>query len=133
MTFVAEDMHDECGKVVTIVTYLWYESLASPYAELKSQTYTIIGRLPYSGTDLRTPTGICAVVEVDNGGTADIRVYDPINGTVAEKTVISNTDWACVDLGSLANLGTGTGYWEVQLRTSAANKNVRISTMAVHY
>jgi len=57
-----------------------------------------------------------------------------LNGaTIVEKTGLSNTSWALVDVGTLSNLSAGAAIWELQLKTSAANKNVRVSSMDIEF
>ena len=118
----------------TVESYTWFQDSTSPYIEFKGVSYTVQDRIRFAGTNNRTPTKIYVLYEVDSGSTADIRFYDVTNSLqICEQTGLSSTSWVILDLGTLSNLSAAQSIWELQVLTSAANKNIRISSMHVEY
>jgi hypothetical protein len=133
MTFRAEGIESASGSLNPVKTYTWYQDSTTPYITFKGQTYTVQDRIRFAGTNKRTPSAIKIIVEVDSGSTADFKIVDPVLGTVAELTGISSTSWVIQNLGTLSNLSATEVIWEIQVKTSAANKNIRVSSMDIEF
>jgi len=106
------------------------------YFETSSASYVVVGDLAFQGTDHLTPSAIQAIAWADSGATAGVRIYDVTNSqTIAEKTDITGTTKAAVDLGTLSNLSAGAAVWEVQLQrvSGSGPDKARISGVSVQF
>jgi hypothetical protein len=134
MVFRSEGIESASGSANPVKTYTWFQDSTKPYIEFKGVNYTVLDRIRFAGTGTRVPSAIHIIAEIDSGSTGDIRIYDVTNAlVVAEKTGIANTSWALIDLGTLSNLSTTPVIWEIQMKTSAANKNIRASSMDIEF
>jgi len=116
-----------------VKTYTWFQDSTKPYIEFKGLIYTVQDRIRFAGTNKRTPSSIKIIAEVDAGTTANFRIRNAAAQVVVELTGISNSAWAILDVGSIANLNATDVIWTIEVSTSAANKNVRVSSMDIEF
>jgi hypothetical protein len=116
-----------------VKTYTWFQDTVKPFIEFKGTSWTVQDRVRFAGTNSRTPSSIKIVTQMDSGATGDFRIVDPIAGTVATVLGISSTSWVIVDIGALSNLSATEAIWEIQVKTSAAQKSLRVSSMDVEF
>lgn len=83
--------------------------------------YVVAARFIFRGTTLLgTPASMKAAVVLSGANPGDIQIFDFTNSLqIVEKTGISNTAVAVVDLGSLSNLPAGEAVFELQIRVPA--------------
>lgn len=130
---LGEWVSTDTSGLASVKTYTWFQDTAKPYIEFKGLNWTVQDRIRFAGTNKRTPVAIDIVCEVDGAKTGNFRIVDPINGVVVEKLNIQEYSWALVDLGSLSNLSATKVMWEIQVMTSGAQDNMRISSMDIEF
>ena len=105
-------------------------------ADTINNNYVIVGRFAFRGTTiLGTPTNIKAVVVMSGANPGDIKIFDVTNSLqIVEKTGISNTTVAIIDLGALSNLPTGEAMFELQLRVPAVGAvSITVDSLGVFF
>lgn len=91
-------------------------------------TYEAEGHFIFPGsTDVGTPTLIKIIAWMKDTATGAIRLFDATNSLViAEKTGITEEDPTIFDMGTISNIPTGEAIFEIQLKTSIFEEELRL-------
>lgn len=98
-----------------------------------STEFTVVGRVPFRGTNvMTTPYKIFCVGKTN--GTAEVRLFDLTNNKIiCLKSGIVNTTPDLIDLGTFSNLSQERSIIEIQARVSSLLTNVTIESLTFNW
>jgi hypothetical protein len=107
-------------------------SSGSPYIEVTSSSYSVIGYFGFSGTDENTPSSIAAVTQLGGGASMSVRIVNDADASViVELAGITDTAFVLQDLGTITNLTTGSSIWRIEMLGTGGGRKARLGSVSV--